>query len=347
MGLWRRAAGAGETVEHVYFVTGEHEVTLKARRGPEELKYRNGIYNTRPWDRVASSKLDLISTQAKLVAGYDFAALSPEANAHAVLLLRAAGNREVMAKACLALLTRDAAPSDLLISEAATAAAEALPAAQRANAYLRAEKLSQSAGTRAEMAELAGQSMLNDQADPNAAMAVFKRIVRDYGVVRDLRAVRAARIGIGDAWRVIGKLDEARKAYAAAGLGPDVDAKRVGITKGDYARHVEAYLDRNYFDDADTYIEKWAWDIPADKLEGYWSLLVVKKCLAQKHFADAAREAETLVKVNPRSNYAAELLKLASEAYTKLGDAAAAAGALRRIVEQYPESPLAAEKKSR
>ena len=76
---------------------------------------------------------------------------------------------------------------------------------------------------------------------------------------------------------------------------------------------------------------------------GYWSLLVVRLNLKLKYHADAAREAMTLVKVNPASNYAPRLLLLAAEAYRKTGKGAEARSALRRIIEKYPESPLVAD----
>jgi len=63
----------------------------------------------------------------------------------------------------------------------------------------------------------------------------------------------------------------------------------------------------------------------------------------QKQYKEAALEASTLVKVNPRSNYAARLLLLAAETYRKLGKDAEEKAALKQIVEKYPESPLAAE----
>ena len=57
----------------------------------------------------------------------------------------------------------------------------------------------------------------------------------------------------------------------------------------------------------------------------------------------AAEQAEQLVRVNFRSNYAAELLMLASRAYKADRKDDQAQAALRRIVKSYPESPLAAD----
>ena len=333
----------GPRAEHVYFVSGDHKVSLTVRRGAETLVYHNVVHNTRLWNRSVRGGLDRPAHHAKIVAGYDFAALSAEANANAVLLLDAARLTDATRKAGQAMLIRSAGPTDPLLEEAMAAIAAAMPPEVRAPAYLRAERLAQSAGARAGMAVRAAREMLEEQADPNAAWAVYRRVVREYGSAASLPAVRAAKIGLGDVWRVRGNLAEAAKAYAAVGLGPDVEPARVEIAKGGYARHVEQYLRQEQFADADEQIDAWGLNIPADKLEGYWSLLVVKKCLAEKDYAAAAREAAVLANVNPRSNYAAQLLMMAAEAYAKLGKSDAASAALKRIVERYPESPLAKE----
>jgi len=340
--------GDGQTataanVEHVYLAPGRYTVAMTARTVGGELTYRNRIYVNRPWDKTASAKMEPVTRHAQIVADYDFAALSAEANARAVVMLDGADATEAMLKAGAALLARDSGPADALVSEAVALIAAKLDPAGRVNAYLQGEKLAKAAAVRAATAQRAGRVLLDELADAKAAAATFERVVRTYGSAGDLGAVRAAKVGVGDAWRVLGDLDQARKAYAAAGYGPAVNLARVQIAKGDYARHVEQYLRQRQFAEADDYIEAWGLNMPADKLEGYWSLLLVRKCMAQKQYAAAAGEAEVLVKVNPRSNYAPELLMLAAQAYVKLGKDAEAAAAIKLIVEKYPESPLAAQ----
>ena len=95
--------------------------------------------------------------------------------------------------------------------------------------------------------------------------------------------------------------------------------------------------------DAQEYLDRWAGEIPMDKLEGYWSLLLVRLRMAQKRYADAIAEARTLVRVNPASNYAAKLLWLAADCCRRLGKDDQAAALLKQIAQKYPESPLAAE----
>lgn len=339
--------GDGQTataaeVEHVYLVPGRYTVTLTARTASGELVRQNRIYVNRPWDKITSVKLEPVSLHARIVRGYDFAGLSPEANAGAVVMLGGADDTEAMLKAGAALLVRDSGPPDELLSEAVGLIGARLDPTARARAYLQAEKLAKLTSVRADMAQRAGRVLLAELDDAKGARAVFERIVRTYGAGGYLSAVRAARVGIGDTWRVQGDFDRAGKAYAAVGFAPGVDPARIEIAKGDYARRVEQYLREDQFQDADENIEAWGIAMPADKLEGYWSVLLARKCMAQKNYAAAARAANVLVKVNPRSNYAPELLMLAAEAYRNLGKTVDSDGALKMIVEKYPESPLAA-----
>jgi TolA-binding protein len=87
--------------------------------------------------------------------------------------------------------------------------------------------------------------------------------------------------------------------------------------------------------------------MPLDKIQGFWSLLRVKAHMAQSHYAQAAAEVETLVGVSQGSSYAPQLLMLAADAYKALGKADAMTKILRRIVEKYPESSLAAQASAR
>ena len=70
---------------------------------------------------------------------------------------------------------------------------------------------------------------------------------------------------------------------------------------------------------------------------------MVRLALARKAYAEAAQEAGVLVKVNPASAYAPQLLLRASQACKSLGKDDLAKAALKQIVEKYPESPLAAD----
>ena len=106
---------------------------------------------------------------------------------------------------------------------------------------------------------------------------------------------------------------------------------------------MEEYLRLKDLDSAGEYLDQWAEAFPAEKLEGYWSLLEVRWRMAKLQYADAAAEAQILARVNPQSNQGAKALMLAVEAYRKLEQADKAEAALKQVMKTFPESPLAAE----
>jgi tetratricopeptide (TPR) repeat protein len=166
-------------------------------------------------------------------------------------------------------------------------------------------------------------------------------VIRNYGHKVVGEVIRQARIGLGDVDRAKGDYAAAEKAYAAAGIGKSVRDRIAPIARGDFARQVEDFTHRNELEAAAEALDAWADAFPSDKLEGYWSLLAARLSMARDDHAAAAREAETLVRVHPASNYAAQLLQLAWRAYGHLRRKDKAEETLRRIVAEYPESPLA------
>jgi PKD repeat protein len=329
--------------EHVYLLPGEYTVTLTAKGVRGELKQSNRIFVTRPWDQVAENRLDPPIRHVQIVREYDFAALSPEATAHAILLLSRAGAGEPVKQAAMALVSGNkAAPADLM-AEVMPLAEAALDPAAAARAYVKAAEMTPGPAFKARFLVRAGQITLDRLRDANEAMKLHERTIRAYGASTTDEAIRMARIGIGDVWRFRAQLEDARRTYAAAGLGADINPARLAIAKGNFARRVEDYVRKGRLDDAQESIDLWAAAIPLDKLDGYWSLLAVRKHLASGSPERAAREARTLVAVNPQSQYAPELLLLASEAYIKLTMPDESKAALRQIAEKYPESPLAAK----
>ena len=63
--------------------------------------------------------------------------------------------------------------------------------------------------------------------------------------------------------------------------------------------------------------------------------------MAQGRYAEVTIEADILARVNPASNCGAQLLMLAVQAYRKMDKPDKAAETLKRIVDKFPESPLA------
>jgi tetratricopeptide (TPR) repeat protein len=336
---------SGAKAEHVYLVDGERAVTFTAETGLGTFTRTNRIWVTRPWDRVTQRGLDSLRMHGRIVAAYDFAALAGDALAEAVALLEAVGNHRAVIKAGEAFAARDAV-SALAAGRVMPAYARSLGRAGRSRQAV--ETLEKTAArikapnVAASLLVLAGRAALDDLRDARRAMALFTSALKRHGHLTTSPVIRDARIGVGDVHRFLGDYEEAAKAYDSAGIGPDIRGMKIAIARGNFARYVEDLTRRGDYDDARQHLRDWAGALPADKLAGYLTLLQVRLLLAQKRFDDAAAEAQALVRVNPRSNYAAELLKLTSEAYRGLGQKEKAAAALKAIVADYPESPLAA-----
>jgi len=348
---WRWDFGDGQTsaetdVQHVYLRPGQYTVTLRAKTHIGELERVNRIYVSRPWDKVTSSRIDPVGDYAEIVAKYDFSKLPAAATMEAVNLLERAGRRDAVLAAGEAFARLGEAPANA-VETVLTAYAEALLAENRAEqaaaGLQRGAQMTTNPAVCATMLTRAGQIMLREKSDPSAALRLFERVIRRYAALTTSPAVRLARIGIGDAWRARGDFERAMQAYKAAGVHMDLTTGKRAIRRGDFARHVEDFLRRRQYSYAAEYLDRWESAMPADRLEGYSTLLRVRLLTARKDHEAAAREAMVLVNINPASNYAAELLMLAAENYAALKLSDKSKAALRRIVEKYPESPLAAK----
>ena len=347
---WKWDFGDGQTsgrqkADHVYLLQGEYTVTLTAKTRVGGLKRTNRIFVTRDWSRVTSHSLDKLRLHTDIIARYDFASMSAPGICEAMRLLKRAGSTDALLRAGQALLThktigRKEGETVLLMYAEALVSARAPDKA--AAALAQGVRMVKSPSTRAMLTYRAGKICLDELQDTARALNLFNEVLKKYSVLTTSSAVRGARIGIGDVWRSRGDYDRAGRAYAKAKGRGSVKPGRRPIVKGDLARHVEDYIRKRDLTSAEEYLRRWQETFPIDKLEGYWSLLAVRLYLARKNYAAAVREVEILVRVNPGSNYAAELLMMSVGAYQKLGRKPQADAALKRIAQKYPESPLAA-----
>jgi tetratricopeptide (TPR) repeat protein len=333
----------GDKPEHVYLSPGMYKVTVRADSHLGKRTRTHRVFVTRPWDRVTSNKLDGVREYAGLVAEYDFAKLSARSNAEAMLLLHRGRQIKAMLAAGEALLKRDKAPGILLPDAMAPYVEARLLAGKELEAaidLLRAGKIATTPDASARLMVDAARILLR-HGKTTRSLQVFQAVVDKYATLTTDPAIREARIGIGDVWRAGGDADKAAAAYDKAGDKPFHEQKKPAVEKGDFARHVEAYLRKRNYDDAETYLHRWAMAYPGEKLDGYWSLMATRLHMGRKQFGRAVLEAEILARVSPRSNHVPRLLMLAAEAYQALKRPEQAAATWKRVVTDYAESPLA------
>jgi tetratricopeptide (TPR) repeat protein len=338
--------GEGADVEHVFLRPGTYNVTLTASTPAGVLKQSHRLVVARPWDRVIDHRLDSLEVHAALVSDYDFTSLRGSALLEAAWLLERAGLSESLLALGKACRTRAAQGEKsaarvlpiyariLVQNGRAGDAAEALEAGMA-----RMDDPSLSARLLVE----AGRIRLDHLRQTDAAEALFQRVTRECAPLTTSQAVREAKIGIGDVWRFRGDRERAMTAYLAAGRGAVKPSGSAALARGDFGRRVEEYLRRADLASAREALEQWIEAFPEDRLEGYSSLLMVRLLIAEGRLAEGVGEAETLVRVSPTSHHAPSLLMLAAEGHRRAGQESASQGALRRVVEEYPESTLAAK----
>jgi len=335
----------GRDTEHVYLRDGLYKVTLTVQQGARTVKRSNRIVVTRPWDQVTANKLDPVADHARIVSGYDFTAADPADIAPAIDLFHRAGRKRGILRAGDALVKWNSAPAPVLAAAMpvyADTLVDAGDAARAVASLVKAAGMDKDPAVAAALTVRAGQIALKAN-DLDKALGLFNEAVRKYSALTTADAIRDARIGVGDVWRARADLAKARQAYESARPLVTSTFEKSAVRKGDLTRHAEDYIRQGQLIDAEDFLIQLEHEFPTEKLEGFSTLLWVRLELARKHFDAAAAAAEALVRVNPRSNYAPELLMHAAKAHAAKGQDARARAALQRVAADYPESPLAGD----
>ncbi len=108
---------------------------------------------------------------------------------------------------------------------------------------------------------------------------------------------------------------------------------------GALSRNVEEYTRQKQWDWTFKNLDDWAWEFPADKLQGHWSYLRAAALAAKGDRPGAILEAMDLLAANPRSAYAVRLLMLAADCHIAAKETDKARLLLQTAVEDYPEDP--------
>lgn len=341
--------GEGKEVQHVYLVPGVYTITLIARGPGRPMNVTHKIQIDRPWARRAFNRLERLSDYAEQVATYDLAKLPAPSNAEAVQLFYRARDREQLTRACETFLKRNKTDADSVKFVLPMYVKAMLTTYSSADARKAVAALKKAAGMTdqpilaADMQLRAAAVLIDPLGQPDEALPIIEHVL---AASEDRPAVlRRARIALGDAYRAQGSRQKALAAYNQAGVVDEKARKHPALVRGDFARRAEAYLNTKKHNAAQEVLDQWEEIFPADRLEGYSTLLRVELLLERRQYAAAARQAETLVKVSPQSPYAPQILMQAYEAYRAGGRKDRARKALQRLVADYRESPLSQKAK--
>ncbi len=334
----------GEEVEHVYLAPGEYTVTLTALNRTDQPSRTQRIVVNRPWDQVTTTDMDSLEGYFRIVRGYDLTRLDASNLAGVIVLADQFGDGRMLAQAAEAYMAFDAVPADTALEAMALYTAHLIGEGQ---ADLAAAKAGDLAGridqphVAAGVYLLSARTQLDSMNSPADALGTLEVALEAISELPADDLSRELWRGVGDAHRLLGDYDAAQGAYANAEPAGARLPGREAFEEGDFARHVESYLDDRDFAAADDYLLRWARQLPQAPLEGYWSLWQVRRCLLAGDNAGAIAEADTLLAVNPGSSYGGEITMLKANAWYRMNDMEQYAQTLRELVEAYPESSYA------
>ena len=110
--------------------------------------------------------------------------------------------------------------------------------------------------------------------------------------------------------------------------------------QGAHSRSTEEFLKRGELDRAAKQLRAWQDEFPAEKIDGYLSLMLARYWAERKQYAPAVALAEAQLAVNPESPHVDQLLLLAADCEVKRGEVDRALAFLNQLLKDYPGSPL-------
>jgi TolA-binding protein len=343
-------AGKGAAVSHVYVLPGMYKVTLQAEVAGRKLECANTVRVDRDMARAVAGKSERLTDYAAMVAGYDLARLSPTGlKALAALYKETEQGEEQLAVARAVLARPPGQFADQDYWDQLLLAVHALRELKRgdegrAEAFRwldAAEKHFQDAkrnNFRAQVIRERGDIYYFYANDLEKAYNEYDKVVSRFRGLED-NIVRVTKIRLGDIHRERGNYEEAEKRYREAEAlklfrqKPQAEDPR----RGALAHVAESYLKTREFAECERAIGIWEWEYPLEKLTGYSTLLTCQLAFLQKKPEEVVKQAETLLGVSPKSNFAGELLLLEAQAQRALGKPDKATECLKRIIEKYPE----------
>ena len=344
--------GDGQTSDqpepaHVYLAAGDYTVSLKASRGALAHTFRTVVRVERDWWKQAERRVDPVAASAGAVARYDFKTLDLANLRLAVDLFDYQGMSDSLIAAAAAFLDRQGPEEEAAFRVGLALSRHLRMAGRGAEAVAilrRIEQRCSDPGRKARSAVEAAETLLEDLEWYDEAEREFRRVLADYASA-GVELLRRAHIGLGDIGRHRGRLEEARRAYAAAAA---ISVKtytpvQAAVRIGTLARYVEEYTRERQWEWAFQYLDEWAWEFPEEKLQGHWSLLRAQALAAKGDRPAALREALDCLAANPQSAYAVRLLMLAAECEIARDHADQARRFLETAVEDYPEDAFQPE----
>jgi TolA-binding protein len=345
--------GDGQTAEglattHIYLHPGLYQVSLTQRRSGRRRTTTNKVLIKLPTTVPSSDKgPDALADYVPSLLKVDPTRLDSDGVVQLVrALLEAGQSARAAAAGQVALTTADGTRDDpffwTLVQLIGPLLRDTMddPEAAMAAWGQAAERIRRKTW-RAECAIEAADNALSDLLRPNEATPLLQQAAHWIGSATGPAAGKLYRVW-GDWYARDGEAAKAQAAYAEAAmrLGGTRGTVRQNAWRGARSRTTEALLRSGALDQARDALRRWQLEFPADKGQGYLSLLLARYWVARKGLPQAIAVASDLLAVRPSSSYADQLLLLSARAQQKLGQTDRAAATYQTLLTDYPGSPL-------
>ena len=348
--------GSGPDVEHVYVKPGTYAVTVKVAGAGPAAKCVNRVVVDRDLRRATSGRSEKLEDYAAALAGAGLSRAGPADLLTLGRLYEALGSDADRLRVARALLGLGTEFSDRDYFDHLLFAVHRLREAKAGDAG-RAEALGLLAAAeerfhgdgrrqsyRARVIRERGDLYYFYAGDLEKAYNEYDKVVTRFRGLED-NIVRITKIRLGDIHRERGAYEEAARRYREAEklkltgqAGAREDARR-----GALPQIAENYLRRRKLEECEKALDVWEWEYPMEKLRGYSTLIRSQLELRRRKYDEAVKQIEAALKVNPRTNFAGELLMVEALAHRALRRPDMALGCYRRILKDYPESEQAAK----
>jgi PKD repeat protein len=190
---------------------------------------------------------------------------------------------------------------------------------------------------------------LNDLVDVKLGKTLLDAAMAQLGDTTRGPAASLWKRLLGDYHAATGDGEAARKAYREAEdvLNSERSSIERAAWQGAYSRSTEEFLRNGDLDRAAAEIHAWQREFPADKINGYVTLLYGRYWEAREKYDQAVALAEQLLAVNPDSPYIDQLLVVAADCELARAKPDRALATLHSILKDYPGSPLVSEVKQK
>jgi len=328
--------GDGQTastpsVDHVFLTDGEFSVKLSIKAGMQSDVQANRLSVSRLYEHIDNPPTDSLKDQARIVAEYDVAAMSPRYLAWATLMFQRATLPESLEKTALRLATdHNGVDPGFAASTLERATDELSSAGHLDSAAKILASVPASSPLQPMVAQRYAHLLLWRMADFPTAIKMLETMCKAFPSDNALKRSYAQALILNQ------ETKEGKKLLESI---PSDSPERHAALAGALARSIEYYITEKDWEPGQQTWEKWQQQYPADFVEGYSIMLQTRLMEIAGYAPAAAKVAESFALAVPKSSYAPQLLDRASKLLAKSDPGKSAA--IRNLLKQkYPEDPL-------